>query len=131
MRVLLLIAAAGAGLTLSACISNKQVWSYYDACSGSPSFVEMVDCGKRTRNAECQAANGCSGPGNNFVAYAEALAGSVRSREISENEARRKLIEFRTTQEGQMRQERQSAAAIAAAAAPVTCTTTFGVTTCY
>lgn len=121
----LAVAAVSSGV--GGCVGSQSAWEYYDRCSQT-SFVQMVDCGRRVRTSECTAAGTCSGPGNSFVAYADSLAASVRSKQMTDEEARRKFIEFKTTLDGQRRQE---IAGSVAPSGPTVCRTYAGVTSCF
>lgn len=120
---------------LSGCAS-KPAWSFYDECATrNPAFAQMVACGKASRMAYCQAHNACSADGNALMTYADSLVESVERHEMTEPEAQRKWIEFRT---GRIESARQAeataeagAAAAAAASRPRTCTTVGGITNCY
>jgi hypothetical protein len=86
--VVLLITLFGASIVLSNCITTPTAWSFYDACSQqSSSFVAMSECGKQKRLAYCQPKNACSAEGNAFMQYADALALSVKNKEMTEAEA--------------------------------------------
>jgi hypothetical protein len=87
---------------LAGCVSTGDVWDYYDACSANGGrFTDIVECGKRTRTTGCTASYSCSANGNAFVAYADSLAVSVRSGEMTEAEATRRLLEYRSTMQRQ------------------------------
>jgi hypothetical protein len=113
---------------ISGCAAQKTAWDHYDDCAAQTStFQAMADCGKRARLAACQSSfSGCSDIGNSIVQYADALSQSVANREMTEAEAKRKFIEFKTTQAQAARQQRIQAAA----AGPVICTPVGNSTIC-
>jgi hypothetical protein len=128
MRWLLL---CGVALGLSGCMGGgKPASSYYEACDGG-SFTAMVDCGKRARAVGCAEARSCSTNGDTYAAYADALAAQVRAREITDAQARVKLVEFRSKLVSDQRTADYHQAAVAAATAPVTCNRIGNTTTCY
>lgn len=85
-----------AAMMLSGCgITSKSAYAYYDQCRAqTASFVEMAECGKRTRNASCSW--NCSREGDALVSYADALVMQVRNREMSDGEAFRRFAEYKT-----------------------------------
>src|SRR5450756_2127496 len=92
-------------LLISCGPSNKLAWEHYDECSAQNlGFVAMVECGKQKRTAWCDAQRACGAEGNAVVAYADSLASSVERREMTEPEAQRRWIEFRSSQVGAVRQ---------------------------
>ena len=99
MRWLAALAGVAVATALPGC-SSKSAWVHYDECiSTTASFRDMAECGKRRRTAYCQAPlRGCDPAGDAIVAYADSLVRSVASREISEPEAQRRWIEFKTKQ---------------------------------
>ena len=98
-----LIAIAGLGVLLAGCVGQRPAWEHYDACSTQTAgFAAMAECGKRSRNAECAANSACSNNGNAIVLYADSLAASVRSGEMSQAEATRRWLEYRSTQQANM-----------------------------
>lgn len=115
-------------LLISCGPSNKLAWEHYDECSvQNLGFVAMVECGKQKRTAWCEAQpTSCGAEGNAVVAYAGSLATSVERREMTEPEAQRRWIEFRSSQVGAVRQ----LAAQRAAAMPTTCTKSGSTMTC-
>ena len=89
------------GLILTAFLSGcatpsvtTSVWEHYDAClaAATTPFAAVVECGKQKRTAHCLAIGGCSSTGNAFVEYADSLATWVQKKQISEAEARRRLV---------------------------------------
>jgi hypothetical protein len=111
-------------------------WSYYDTCyATNSSFVSMVECGKANRNASCEAANNCTSTGNAFVQYTDALALSVRNKEISEAEALRRFAEYKTKIIGDVQRNAATiAAGVAAGAAgnaPRTCIRNGNTVNCF
>jgi hypothetical protein len=104
--------------------------SFYDSCAKqSASFVDTAACGKLNRNNYCESHNNCSADGDTFVQYADSLVQSVQNHELSDSEAQRKWIEFKTAQ---MNAAKQRAATVAAGAmSPTTCVTTGVITNCY
>jgi hypothetical protein len=125
---LILWAVAGAMVAaLCSCAPLKSAWTHYDECAMQNSrFADMVSCGKAHRLAYCEEHSECSADGNAVVMYADSLVQSVNRHELSEPEAQRKWIEFRTARVDVQRQ----LAAQAAASGPVTCVHTGAVTTC-
>jgi hypothetical protein len=93
MRFLLTTSGMLSALFLGGCASAKvtSAWEHYDACSAETVFVAMVECGKQKRSAYCQTVGGCSPTGNAFVDYADALATSVRKKQMTEAEAQRRF----------------------------------------
>jgi hypothetical protein len=68
----------------------------------------MVDCGKARRTAHCEAhPSGCGSDGDAIVEFANALAASVASKEMSDAEARRKFIEFKTSRRDEYRRDQR------------------------
>ena len=125
-RVIIVLA-----LALGGC-ANKTVVEHYDECAlAQPSFRAMIACGKQRRNTYCQAEKGCSADGNAFVAYGDSLVASVDRGEISEAEAQRKWIEFRSAQLNAHRQLAAQNAAAAAASRPRTCYRNGNYVNCY
>jgi hypothetical protein len=115
------LAGAGCGLFLGSAISH------YDACAAqTSSFKEMIECGRRSRNAACQAEGACSSGGNSIVAYGDTLVASVDAKEMSEPEARRRWIEFKMAEE---REERSANRSVASA--PRSCTRIGAMTHCF
>jgi len=96
----ILSAAAGfaAALMLTSCThSSTVVWEYYDQCvQENPSFLAMAECGRQKRLAECVPNNTCSPEGTMFMQYADALALSVKRKEITEAEAMRRYKEYKS-----------------------------------
>ncbi len=86
---------------LPACqTTSKMAWQYYDECASQHSkFQEMVACGKHARNMGCVADNTCGERGNALVRYSDSLVASIKLGELSEPEAQRKWIEYRTAEE--------------------------------
>jgi len=119
-------------LMISGCVaSQKTAWDHYDECATeTSSFRTMADCGKQRRLAYCQDNRNCGDIGNSVVQYADALSQSVANREMTEAEARRRFIEFKTTQAQVMRQQQLQAAAVRAASGPVFCNTVGNSTIC-
>ena|SRR5437667_3615635 len=128
--ILLLALAATA---LCGCVTaGKPAWVFYDECSNqTSSFQTMVACGKQRRNEYCEAQQACGAVGNSLVQYADALAQSVNNHEMTEAEAQRRWIEFKTAQINNARQQQIQAAAAIAASGPVTCVRNGNVSTCY
>jgi uncharacterized protein YecT (DUF1311 family) len=132
MRWILLALAIALPLLMAACAANKTAIQHYDECAvENSSFEAMVACGKQRRTAYCQEHNNCSADGNAFVAYADSLVASVNRHEMTEAEAQRRWIEFRTAQVNTQRQLAIQAAAAAAASGPTTCVRNGPVTNCY
>src|SRR6478752_3962673 len=133
MRLILkVLSLAVCVLTLCDCGKTLPAWTHYDECSNATSsFRDMVACGKQRRTAYCQKKNNCSADGNMVVMYADSLAVSVDRREMSEAEAQRRWIEFRTARVDQQRQLAAAQAAAAAASGPTRCVTSGAVTNCY
>ena len=73
---------------------------HYEKCAANnTSFIQMVECGKRSRTEHCSKDNTCSGEGNMNVAYADSLVLSVKNHEMTEAEAWRKWIAYRNDRE--------------------------------
>ena len=118
------------GLGLSGCIGEpppKTAIAHYDECSAAGGgFVRMAACGKERRTDYCAQMKVCSADGDAVVAYADSLSASVSRHEMTEPEAQRRWIEFRSSQLSAMRQlEAQRRASQG-----VTCVTTGAVTNC-
>ena len=96
-----LILSAAIGLVtasiLTTCASpSRVVWEYYDQCAReNPSFLVMAECGKQKRLAECVPNNACSAEGNMFMEYIDTLVLSVKKKELTEAEARRRYTEYK------------------------------------
>ena len=101
MNLYIYILLVVATLFLTACqTTGKTSWQYYDECSlRHEAFSEMVLCGKETRAIGCAENNTCSARGNALVQYADSLVTSIKAGEISEPEARRQWLEYRTAEE--------------------------------
>jgi hypothetical protein len=124
--------ALAAAAAISSCAANKSAWQHYDECATQyPSFADMVACGKQRRTTYCEANRNCSDDGNAVVMYADSLVQSVRRHELSEPEAQRKWIEFRTARSDTQKQLAAQAAAAAVRSGPTTCTTAGTITNCY
>jgi hypothetical protein len=125
-------------LSLGGCVSTQQKasWDHYDECSlQTKSFTSMVACGKQNRMAYCQAQGECSSHGNSIVQYADTLSQSVARKEMTETEAQRRWIEFKTAQINAVNQNQATLAGAsmiaASASGPRTCTTIGSVTNCF
>jgi hypothetical protein len=85
---------------LAGCVSQPStapVWSYYDNCAAkNPSFVAMVECGRKERLAQCEPKNECTPEGTLFMEYADSLALAVKNKQKSEAEAARLLAQYKT-----------------------------------
>lgn len=133
MRTYSILLIITANLALSACQTGKTAWQYYDECAKiHTSFVETMKCGKKTRNETCEVQNTCSDRGNALVLYTDSLVTSVRSKEMSEAEATRKWVEYRTAEQNSYMQSRAAATAAILDSAPQTtnCNTYGGYTNC-
>ncbi len=131
-------AALGAAFLITSCAQPlKMAWQHYDECAAqSPPFAAMVACGKQRRGAYCAEQKVCSADGDALVRYADSLVQSINRHEMTEAEAERRWIEFRTARVDQDRQLAAQAAAAAAASAPVpaaprTCIQNGPVTSCF
>jgi hypothetical protein len=121
-------------IAIAGCAMQRQphAWDFYDECDAQThSFNDMAACGKQKRTAYCQAHNSCSDIGNSIVQYADSLAQSVSSHEMTEPEAKRRFIEFKTSQAQASHQQELQAEAITAASAPTTCSKIGSAVTCY
>jgi hypothetical protein len=128
--VLLALICILASASLSGCAPPKTAWSHYDECATQNlPFADMVACGKAHRTAYCEEHHDCSADGNAVVMYADSLVQSVNRHELSEAEAQRKWIEFRTARVDVQRQLAMQAAA--ATAGPTTCVRSGAVTNCF
>jgi hypothetical protein len=131
------VAASMAALALAGCVpttdgDERPAWAYYDECGQTTSsFNQMIACGKRVRNETCQKQQSCSSHGDSLVQYGDALAASVRSKELSEPEARRKWIEFKTMMAAQRSQQMMQRETIRAASAPRTCIASGTIVNCF
>ena len=73
------------------------VWGYYDRCAAeNPSFLAMAECGRQKRLAECVANNTCSAEGTVFMEYVDSLALSVKNKKMTEAEAMRRYVEYKS-----------------------------------
>jgi hypothetical protein len=82
-------------IALSGC-GSQTVWGFYNSCSGSGSFVAMIECGSAKRDAYCRDnAYGCGESGNTVEQFGNALAQQVRARELSDPDALRQFTEFK------------------------------------
>lgn len=131
MRFAVLVVA----LVLGACGQGtvfKSVLDHYDECAArGGGFPAIADCGKKNRTAYCEELKLCSANGDSVVAYADSLAASVHTREISDPEAMRRWIEFRNTTIARRNSENLQRAAIINSNMPRTCNTFGNTTTCY
>jgi hypothetical protein len=133
MRWVLLVTVA---VTVSGCA--KGAIEHYDACMAEGgSFQAMAACGKAARMAGCRGSiPGCSESGNALMHYADALSAQVARRKMTDAEAMRRFVEFKTAQLRAVGQEQAQAAASLPAAAPdtasgpVTCTRAGHATAC-
>lgn len=90
------ITAAVAG-ALTGCAHSLVVWEYYDQCAlEDSSFLAMAECGRRKRLAECAPTNTCSPEGTMFMRYVDSLALSVSKKELTEAEAMRRYLEYKS-----------------------------------
>jgi hypothetical protein len=98
---------------ISGC-AQKSAWEHYDECSAdTTSFQKMAECGKQRRMAYCQSSlSGCTDIGNSIMQYADALSQSVANHEMTEAEAKRRFIEFKTGQAQALRQQRIQASPV-------------------
>jgi hypothetical protein len=130
-RVLLLVATLlAAGFGLSGC--GHPVYEFYDSCAAqNPSFVAMVECGRAKRLAECVPNKSCSPVGTAFMQYADALAMSVKNKEMTEAQALQKFAEYKTQVLQNASRDQAIAAAGAAASGPHTCTVIGNTVNCY
>lgn len=115
-------------LLVSGCVSNYvPPWTFYDQCAQqTSSFVGIANCGEAKRNAYCTAHRDCNANDNAFVAYTDSLVKSVKSGDLSEEEARRKWIEFRANQVNAYQQQE-----IMMAPRPATCISNGFVVNCF
>jgi len=91
------IGFAAALMQTSCTHSSTVVWEYYDQCvQENPSFLAMAECGRQKRLAECVPNNTCSPEGTMFMQYVDALALSVKKKEITEAEAMRRYKEYKS-----------------------------------
>jgi hypothetical protein len=125
-------------LSLGGCVSTQQKasWDHYDECSSqTKTFTAMVECGKQKRMAYCQAEGECSSHGNSVIQYADTLSQSVARKEMTETEAQRRWIEFKTAQINAVNQNQATLAGAsmvaASASGPRTCTTIGSITNCF
>jgi hypothetical protein len=123
---------AAVALLVGGCFgSGKYVWQYYDECSAhTVSFVRMAECGRRKRLADCVPTNDCSPQGTAFMQFADSLVLSVKSGEMTEPEALRRFVEFKTKLFGDRRRYHALAAA-AAPSPPSVCTKSGNSVFCY
>jgi hypothetical protein len=102
---------------LSGCM--RTAWEHYDECAATgSSFQAMAACGKAKRIAYCTSAPvGCSDTDNSFVQFADALSRQVANREMSDAEAMRRYVEYKTAQQNAQHQIQAASAARAISAA--------------
>jgi len=116
---------------LNACgAAQKTTLNFYDECSSRSSFIAMAECGKQRRLAYCTQHSNCGAAGTAFMQYTDALALSVKNKEMSEAEAMRRFAEYKTTL---LANEQRNAAIVqagAAASGPTTCTNIGGTVIC-
>lgn len=129
-------------LTLGGCavvpgLGPKAAFEHYDECEAqTSSFTEMVACGKQKRIAYCDSMPPigpyrCSSEGNQVVQFADALAQSVASHEMSEAEAKRRFAEFKVGLISSHRRDAAIAAAGDSAHGPTTCIRNGNVVNCF
>jgi hypothetical protein len=113
MRIALVILGLLASAVLNGCAMPRPAWQYYDQCVAETSnFSQLLACGKRRRFAACtNSFQGCSAEGNSVVMYADSLLLSIGNHEITEAEAERRWIEFKSQRADALRQVRATAAA--------------------
>ena len=71
----------------------KPASSHYNSCSKKYSeFVDIASCGKSARNRTCKSR--CSAEGDSLVRYADTLAHGVKTRQITDYEAKIKFAEY-------------------------------------
>jgi hypothetical protein len=78
-----------------------QAFDHYDACAKTyTAFIDMAACGKKARQADCTTSFlfGCSREGDVVVQYADALAASVKGNEMTDLQAQKRWIEFKSEQ---------------------------------
>jgi hypothetical protein len=99
-------------LLLAGCTSSYiPAWTFYDQCAQqTSSFAAIASCGETKRNDYCKAHNNCTANDNSFVAYTDSLVKSVKHGDMTEEEARRKWIEFRANQVNAYQQQQIMAA---------------------
>lgn len=115
-----------------ACTAQPSAIDWVDMCSRQhAAFADVVACAKQNRNAGCTKDGYCSTDDDAVIAYADSLAASVKKRTMSEEEAKRKWLDFRfnrrDAEQSRMLQQR----AIMAAERPITCTRTGPYTHCF
>jgi hypothetical protein len=123
-----------ASLILTGCAlpgpALKQAYEHYDECMAElpgKSFSEIAACGRQRRQAQCTSSNTCSSNGSSFVSYVDSLGSSVERKEMTDNEAKRRYIEFRTSAIN----TQLNRAALQAAQAPTTCVTSGAFANCF
>lgn len=80
----------------------KTAWMFYDDCFASnPDFLIAIECGKRSRNADCQADGSCSQKGNSMVAFADSLAEKVKSGVLDSKQAYKKWDAYKNKEASQ------------------------------
>ncbi len=128
MKNALLITAL---LMVCGCASQPSAIDWVDICSRqNAKFADIVACAKENRNASCAKDDYCSTDEDAVIAYADSLAASVKKRNMTEEEAKRKWLDFRfnrrDAQQSRMLQER----AIMATQYPITCRRNWPYTHC-
>lgn len=124
----LLIACGG----ISGCTQQPSAIDWVDICSRqNVKFSDIAACAKQNRTASCIQSGYCSTDDDAIIAYADSLAASVKKRNLSDEEAKRKWLDFRfnrkEAQQSRMLQER----AIMEAQRPITCTRNGPYTHCF
>lgn len=119
-------------LLVCGCAAQPSAIDWVDMCSRQhPAFADVVTCAKQNRNAGCAKDGYCSADDDAVIAYADSLAASVKKGKLSEEEAKRKWLDFRfnrrDAEQSRMLQQR----AILAAERPITCTRTGPYTHCF
>ncbi|HEU5047182.1 MAG TPA: hypothetical protein VFT64_04985 [Rickettsiales bacterium] len=117
-------------LLLAGCMANNYVppWTFYDQCAQQlSSFSAIANCGETKRNAWCTEHQNCTSNDNAFVAYTDSLVASVKSGEMTQEEARRKWIEFRANQVNAYQQQQM----MTAPRQPMTCFSNGPIVNCY
>lgn len=117
-------------ILLTGCMANTYVppWTFYDQCAQQlSSFSAIAGCGEAKRNAWCTEHHNCTSNDNAFVSYTDSLVASVKNGEMTQEEARRKWIEFRSNQVNAYQQQQM----MAAPRQPMTCISNGPFVNCY
>jgi hypothetical protein len=106
-----MLVMAAMAMAVSGC--TRMAWEHYDECTAVGGlFQAMAACGKAKRMEYCTTSpRGCSDTDNSFVQFTDALSRQVANREMSDAEAMRRYVEFKTAQQNAQHQLQATAIA--------------------